>query len=379
MHTLASLLTHADAKELMLILVSAEKRLKELGGLLPGSPPDSMPLAAPESDTHLESEELAKAEQNFRAWRDAAVTPARRRARNRLYLAFLLIRHGALRLGEALALNDAQDIDFRRSTVIVHGSNARELLLPRPVMREIRALLEEPAMADMRGKVLALDPGYLRRKFYERARALDLPGGHFSPRMLRHSRAVELMRSGMPLQAARAFLGQQDLNMTAHHLAMPEESVWRMVRHYLTRETKMKTSARNAFTGRVTRLIHDGLLVEVEVQTLSGIAVVAVITDESGKNLRLEEGSVVTATVKAPWVIVEKNSEKTRTSARNRYSGTIQEIKTSAIACEIITEIADGSRVCALITRESLDELALQPGEIVTVTFKPFAVILNAE
>ena len=143
----------------------------------------------------------------------------------------------------------------------------------------------------------------------------------------------------------------------------------------------MKTSARNLFMGTVSGLVRDGLLAEVELTTLSGLRIVAVITEESFDNLRISEGAVVTASIKAPWVVLARPEpgEDTRASARNQFAGKVAAIKSSSIASEVLVDLYDGSKVCALVTGDSVDKLALAPGADVVVLFKAFSVILNAE
>lgn len=67
----------------------------------------------------------------------------------------------------------------------------------------------------------------------------------------------------------------------------------------------MKTSARNVFQGRIVALRQSGLLVEAILSTAGGLRVAALITDESYRSLALEEGKLVNASVKAPWVMIE--------------------------------------------------------------------------
>jgi molybdate transport system regulatory protein len=287
-----------------------------------------------------------------------------------------------MRLGEVLGLDDRNDIQTARCMIAVRGSNPRKVLLPEQVMQSIAGVLSSPMFYGMRGEVLHLDQGYLRRKFYERARDCGLPEELFNPRVLRYSRAIELVSGGVPIQAVQSFLGQNNTAMPVNYLEFSSESSQRIVQQYINREIKMRTSARNAFTGRVTRLARDNLLVEVELTTMAGLKVVAVITEESFNGLRLQEGSIATATVKAPWVILapgKDDDHATQTSARNAYPGTISALKTSDIACEAVVDLAEGSKVCALVTLESAKKLELEPNSAVLVMFTPFSVILNVE
>lgn len=379
MRDLASVLDGAGPGELRLLLAGVEKKLAEFGAVAPARHPGSGVFAVPDGTKHLTSEDLENATRSFDKWRKAAKNPTQRRSRGRVWLAFLLLRHGAFRLGELLSLNDTSDFHFARNQVAVSGAHARTVLLPESVMGEIQEFLSSPMSFSLRGEVLKLDQGYLRRKFYERAKACELPGRLFNPRVIRHSRAIEMLQGGVPLQVVQSFLGQQNVNQTATYLEFSDESVKRIVKQHIIRENKMKTSARNSFTGKVSKIVRDGLLVEVELTTMTGLKVVSVITEDSFTNLRLAEGAVVTAIVKAPWVILAEGGESFSTSARNKFSGMVAEVKTTDIACEVLVNLADGSKVCALVTNESVKNLQLAPGKEIVAMFKAFAVILNVE
>lgn len=376
---LAAFIDNAEPNELKLLLAGVEKKLAEHGVMPPACQTVPASVSVPDSTKHLTKEELTLATEAFAAWVEEAKTPVQHRSRNRLWLAFLLIRFGAMRLGEVLALDDRKDFSVSRRQVVVRGSSPRKVLLPEPVMQTISALLSSPMFCGMRGEILRLDQGYLRRKFYERAKACGLPGELFNPRVIRHSRAIELLSGGVPLQVVQSFLGQHNPTMAASYLEFSGESAQRIVQQYINREIKMKTSARNAFTGRVTAVAQDGLLVEVALTTLAGLKIVAVITEESFANLGLSQGSIVTATIKAPWVVLTRDQSGITTSARNKFAGTVSAVKIGKIACEAVVELAEGSKVCALLTRDSLEQLALQPGVSVTAMFKAFSVILNVE
>lgn len=63
-------------------------------------------------------------------------------------------------------------------------------------------------------------------------------------------------------------------------------------------------SARNRFTGLVTKVVVDGLMAQVEIQA-GPHRVVSILTAEAVEDLGLEPGMVATASVKATSVVVE--------------------------------------------------------------------------
>ncbi|BBX34989.1 merr family transcriptional regulator [Mycolicibacterium mageritense DSM 44476 = CIP 104973] len=64
------------------------------------------------------------------------------------------------------------------------------------------------------------------------------------------------------------------------------------------------SSARNRFTGLVTRVVADEVMAEVEMQC-GPFTVVSLMSSQSARDLGLEPGSVAVAVVKATTVIVE--------------------------------------------------------------------------
>ena len=64
-------------------------------------------------------------------------------------------------------------------------------------------------------------------------------------------------------------------------------------------------SARNRFTGIVTRVIKDGVMAQVEMQA-GPFRVVSLMTREAADELGLEPGVVSVASVKATQVVVER-------------------------------------------------------------------------
>lgn len=302
----------------------------------PQVPPPSTPhpggqFTVPENVRHLTSEQLDAVSKAFLDWYKASVSTTQGRSRGRLWLVFLLIRYGALRLGEVLAIDDRTDLDFTRSVVSVRGQNFRELQFPEAIMTEIRQVLESPLMFGLRGDV--------------------------------------------PLKIVQQFLGQQSPTLTASYLHFSREDARKIVHSHIRREAMKKTSARNAFTGTINRIKRGDLLVEVEILTSTGLQVVSIITAESADNLELREGINTTATIKAPWVIISTGDAPT--SARNHFSGKVQSVQLGEIEAEVLVTLDEGTTVCAVITSQSARVLKLEPGKPVSVLFKAFAVVLG--
>ena len=63
-------------------------------------------------------------------------------------------------------------------------------------------------------------------------------------------------------------------------------------------------------------------------------------------------------------------------SARNQFSGQVQQVKLGNIMAEVIVDIGGGHEVVAAITRASAERLRLAQGSTVTVVIKATEVLI---
>lgn len=378
MHKLDSL----DPNTLMRLACLAQEEIKRrgLGGPVVGArraPKASRIFQVPETVKYLESGQLDALTRSFREWLHAARDARTRQARTRIWLLYLLLRHTGMRLGEALMLDDRGDFDLVRGVVRVRGEVEREIPLPVDVVDGLALFFDDPMSLELRGQVFRLDQGYVRRKFSERGKGTDIPRDLLNPRVLRHSRAVELLRGGVPMAVVDAMLGHQ--SSSSQYVSFSDADTLRIMNHYIYEERKMKTSARNMFVGQISAIRDGNILSEVEVTTASGLKVVSVITKESFQNLGLAMGMTVIATVKAPWVVLVKEDSMFKTSARNKFCGKISAVNAGQIAAEVVVDLADGTKITSLITDESVTKLDLKVGDDICAMVKAFSVILTLE
>ena len=139
---------------------------------------------------------------------------------------------------------------------------------------------------------------------------------------------------------------------------------------------KMKTSARNQFTGTVSEVIIGAVNAEVHVGLKGGETIVASITKESVETLGIKTGTAVIALVKAPQIIIVTDFGGYRISARNQMPGTVALVKPGAVNTEIDIESKGGEQITATVTNDSVETLGLRKGQAVTAVFKAGAVIL---
>jgi molybdate transport system regulatory protein len=329
----------------------------------------------------LDTVALGKLSEAFRGWLRQARTPSAKGSRLRVWLVYLLLRYSGARLGEVLALDERKDIEFGNGTVRFGGDPiGRTVQLPEQVIAEIETLLADPVLEKVRGRVFRLDQGFVRRKFYERAEECSLPKEMANPSTLRRSRAIELLRSGVPLPVVQNVLGHSTASLTASYLDFSPEEIKRITNHFLRREARRTSSARNSFYGKITGLRTGDIQSEVELTTISGHRVVSVVTNESIERLGLLPGNLITAEVKAPWVVLQKGEGlEPKACARNRFLGRVVRINRGSITAEVNLSLEDGTILCSTVTSESLRELDIRVGDKAWAIFKSFSVVLHAE
>ena len=64
-------------------------------------------------------------------------------------------------------------------------------------------------------------------------------------------------------------------------------------------------------------------------------------------------------------------------SARNRFVGTVTEVKTDGLMAQVELVVTEPARIVALVTRDAVDELALKPGMSVTAIVKSTSVMVE--
>lgn len=313
----------------------------------------------------------------------AARGPREKRPRLRMWLIFMLLRYAALRLVEIFEIMPSH-LDFQEGVIRVPGTQdtpGREVPLPLTISRRLKRVLEDPALFPETHEILRCDASYVRRCLQQCGAACGLPKGLLSARSLRHTRALELGRQGLPLPVVDIFLGRRSAPGQSGIVRCDPQEAKRLLREQLQRERPMKTSARNVFQGRITSLRQSGLLVEVVLRTAGGLRVSSLITDESCKTLALNEGKLVNASIKAPWVLVQEGelSPKVSRPAENCFTGVVERVREDDMVAEILVALSEGSQVCALRNRGPENPINLVAGQTVTVFFKAFSVILTVD
>lgn len=137
----------------------------------------------------------------------------------------------------------------------------------------------------------------------------------------------------------------------------------------------VRSSARNVFSGEVKCVVPGAVNAEVVVVLPSGLEAVAIITNESIRQLGLEAGRPVTVMVKASSVLLAVG-EGIVTSARNAFVGTVTAVRQGAVNGEVRMHLTRGEEIAAIVTNGSIRRLGLEPGVAVTALVKASSVLV---
>lgn len=331
----------------------------------------------------LDTVQLNRLELSFREWAEASPRKDVQLSRRRILLIFLLIRYTGAKLNEVLALNPFTDIDSGTSAVFFNSANFDKESVPREVRvsetlsHEIGSALADLAFKESLQNRFGVDPAFVRRKFYERAQSCGFSKRLGGPEMIRKARAVELMQCNVPLPVVQTLLGHSTPNLTSSYVSFSAEEIHQVTKLFMERESSHKTSARNSFFGKIRTIQRGDIQTRVEIITLSGHSVTTVITNDSLENLGLHEGRLITAEVKAPWIILQKGEPQC--SAENRFEGVIERKTQGEINTEYSILIPGGIELCAIVSTRQTQRLGFKVGDRVWAIFNSYSVVLRVD
>jgi molybdate transport system regulatory protein len=340
----------------------------------------------PEQTGYLDHTELEKLESSFRVWSRSSSRADVRASRKRIFLIFLLIRYTGAKLNEVLEIDLNNDIDLSKPSIRLgasrtgDGSLEREIHISSQLALQIEQIKTDPDIAGLRTRFdLRIDPGHVRRKFYERCLSCGLSQELASPNAIRKSRAIELMQSNVPLPVVQRILGHSTPNLTASLMTFSEEDIRQVARQFVEKESRRKSSARNSFFGKIAGIQTGDIQSKIELITPGNNTVTATITNTSLKRLGLKRGLLITAEIKAPWVILQKGDTEPLCTAENVFRGNVTKILRGKLITEFVVTLQDGTDLCSVVTEESRQKLGIQRNDDVWVMFNSFAVVLHVD
>ena len=139
----------------------------------------------------------------------------------------------------------------------------------------------------------------------------------------------------------------------------------------------MKISARNLLSGTVQEITKGAVNAEVILKLQGGETVVAIITNSSADSLGLAKGKPAFAIVKASEVIVGKDVEGAKLSARNVLAGEVVRVQDGVVNSEVEIKLPGGTIIVASITKTSVHALGLKVGERVSAIMKASNVMIG--
>ena len=139
----------------------------------------------------------------------------------------------------------------------------------------------------------------------------------------------------------------------------------------------MKISARNVFAGEVMSVIKGAVNAEVSLVLQGGETITAIITNSSADSLELAKGKKAFVIVKASEVMIGKDLENAKLSARNILAGKVVYVTPGAVNSEVVVSLLGGTEVVASITKASVQALELKVGDKVSAVVKASNVLIG--
>lgn len=138
----------------------------------------------------------------------------------------------------------------------------------------------------------------------------------------------------------------------------------------------IQTSARNNFTGTISKITLGAVNAEVALNIGSTKPIIASITNESVESMGLKEGARALAFLKASSIIIGIPTDS-KLSARNQLQGNVTHIEPGAVNAEVGISLSEQHSITAIITMESLKNLQLEVGQQAVAIFKASSVLLG--
>ena len=170
-------------------------------------------------------EELKHLERVFLNWLDSVKNQKRWKWRARHWIVFNLLRYTGARISEVLAVDDVRDIDFRGAEIrlvtlkrhrAAKKGQYRTVPVPPHVIGEIGRILADTP--ELRGNLCKTSRVSFFRNFKTLAKEAGIPEDISHPHTLRHTRAIEMLKAGVPVSVVQDILGHSALTTTAMYL-----------------------------------------------------------------------------------------------------------------------------------------------------------------
>ena len=98
--------------------------------------------------------------------------------------------------------------------------------------------------------------------------------------------------------------------------------------------------------------------------------------DRDGR-IRTRRDSANRRVVTAREIARLRGDEATHMSARNRLRGTVQSVQVEGLLAQVEILVTEPTRIVAIVTRDAVEELALEPGAAATAIVKSTSVMVE--
>ncbi|MGR8951021.1 MAG: TOBE domain-containing protein [Gammaproteobacteria bacterium] len=145
----------------------------------------------------------------------------------------------------------------------------------------------------------------------------------------------------------------------------------------LLQRLEVKTSTRNQLFGNITAIDRAEEEAQIAVRLKGGEQVVVSSGTASLDELAIGVGDDAVLMINSADIIISTDADPQRFSVRNRLAGKVMRIQHDRVDSEVIILLAGGEILAAMITQQSLRNLALTPGMPVWAVFKAHAAIFG--
>ncbi|MEM3473789.1 MAG: tyrosine-type recombinase/integrase [archaeon] len=179
---------------------------------------------------HLTPEELDRLTLAFdNYYYEDINVPSKRKVRagqrGRYRMVFLFMRWTGARISEILSIDEKRDLDLRNAEVTLptlkrHSRKKKRMkrVVPIPEKLVSEYLMFVNTHPNLAGKVFKVNRSNFFRVFKLLAKKAGISEEIAHPHVLRHTRAIELLRSGVPVTIVQSLLGHASLSTTAIYL-----------------------------------------------------------------------------------------------------------------------------------------------------------------
>ena len=139
----------------------------------------------------------------------------------RQFILFMILRETGCRISEMLLLDDSNDIDFRDNSIRMRTlkqktEKYRAVFISDRLVAEItRFLMTYP---EMKGRLFHIKKRAIQKYFVQMCKLANIPKEKAHVHILRHSKAIEMLRNNIPLHHVRKLLGHSSLLTTSIYL-----------------------------------------------------------------------------------------------------------------------------------------------------------------